>query len=78
MDSMWPLEYGHNICSRCEDKMPNKIKKEKVMNLDKLEIVLVKEDYKKIKDHLDKKDIYNIEGHQIITEELYRKSDIKF
>jgi len=77
VDSMWPIEYGNNICSRCQDKMPKKIKKKGIINLDKLEIVLVEEDYEKIIDHLDKKDIHNIEGHRIITEDLYNKISYK-
>jgi hypothetical protein len=73
VDTMWPLEYGFNVCQQCEDKMSKKIKGRKIINLDKLELILVEEDFKKIKDHLDKKDIHNINGNHIIAEELYQR-----
>ncbi|PTV94442.1 hypothetical protein C8C76_13216 [Halanaerobium saccharolyticum] len=73
VDSLWPMQYRNNICNWCQDKLPKKIKNKGIVNLEKLELVLIEEDYKKIKEHLNKKDIYNIEGHQIITEDLFQK-----
>lgn len=73
IDSMWPLEYGHNVCKQCEEKLPKKIKKEKVVNLRKLELIFVKEDFEKIIENLNKKDIVNVMGNKIISEELFYK-----
>jgi len=73
VDQIWPLEYGHNVCQLCEEKLPKKIKKEKVVNLRKLELIFVKEDYEKIMSYLDKKDIVNVMGNKIISEELFYK-----
>lgn len=73
VDSMWPLEYGNNVCKKCEEKLPKKIKKEKVVNLRKLELIFVKEDFEKIIENLNKKDIVNVMGNKIISEELFYK-----
>ena len=77
VDSMWPLEYGHNVCKQCENKLPKKIKKEKIINLDKIELIIRDKDFQKIIKHLEKHKIYNIKGHNIITEELYQKIKYK-
>lgn len=73
VDSMFPLGYGHNVCKGCESKMPKKMKKKKIVNLDKIELIFVEEDFKKIMNHLTKKEIINIKGNKIISEELYHK-----
>ena len=73
VDIMWPLEYGYNICQNCEEQLPEKIRNQKIVNLDKIELILVEEDFKKIMDHLTKKEIINIKGNKIISEELYHK-----
>jgi hypothetical protein len=73
VDQIWPLEYGHNVCQLCEEKLPKKMKKEKIVNLRKLELIFIEEDYEKIMNHLDKKDIVNVMGNKIISEELFYK-----
>jgi hypothetical protein len=73
VDQMWPLEYGHNVCRPCEEKLPKKMKKEKVVNLDKVELILIEEDFKKIMNHLGKRDIINIIGNKIIPQEVFYK-----
>jgi hypothetical protein len=73
VDSMWPLEYGHNVCKDCQSRMPKKIKMKKIVNLNKIKLVIVDEDYKKIEKYLNEEDIYNIKGHRIVTESGYEK-----
>lgn len=73
VDSMWPLEYGHNVCQNCESRMPDKIKKQKVVSLRKLELLIVEEDFQKIMGYLSKEDILNIKGNKIITKKLFQK-----
>lgn len=73
VDNMWPLEYGHNVCQKCREKLPNKIKDEKIINLNKIELILIEEDFQKVMDYLPKKDIINIVGNKVIPEELYNQ-----
>ena len=78
MDQIWPLEHGNNVCKPCEEKLPKKIKKEKIVNLEKVDLILIEKDFKKIMNHLDKKDIINVMGNKIIAEELFIKLSIRF
>lgn len=71
VDTMWPLEYGYNICQSCDEKMSDSIKKESIVNIDKLKLILIEKDFNKILNHLSKGDIHNINGNKIISEELY-------
>jgi hypothetical protein len=73
VDRMWPLEFGHNVCQDCESRMPEKIKKKKVVSLRKLELLIVEEDFQKIMENLSEDDIYKIKGNKIITEKLFKK-----
>jgi hypothetical protein len=73
VDSMWPLEYGHNVCQNCESRMPKRFKKQKIVNLKKIKLVIVEEDFEKIMDYLSEEDIFKINGNKIITERLFQK-----
>jgi|Wag4MinimDraft_17_1082658.scaffolds.fasta_scaffold00283_2 hypothetical protein len=73
VDKMWPLEYGHNVCQDCESRLPKKVKKEKIVNLNKIKLVIVEEDFQKIKGNLSEDDIFIIKGNKIIAEKLFKK-----
>lgn len=73
VDKMWPLEYGYNVCQNCLSKLPREIKKEKIVNLNKIKLVIVEEDFQKIMENLSGDDIYRIKGNKIITEKLFQK-----
>jgi hypothetical protein len=51
--------------------MSDSIKKESIVNIDKLKLILIEKDFNKILNHLSKGDIHNINGNKIISEELY-------
>jgi hypothetical protein len=73
VDRMWPLQFGHNVCKDCESRMPKEIKKQKIVSLRKLELLIVDEDLQKIMEHLSEDDIFSIKGNKIITEKLFEK-----
>lgn len=73
VDRMWPLQFGHNVCKDCESRMPKEIKKQKIVSLRKLELLIVEEDFQKIMEHLSEDDIFSIKGNKIITEKLFEK-----
>lgn len=73
VDSMWPLEYGNNICQKCEGKLNDDFDNQKIVNLADLELILVEKDYKKIMNKLNNKEILKIKGFKIITEKKYQQ-----
>lgn len=73
VDLMWPQEYDFNLCNKCKGNLPEEFEKERIINLDKMKLIMSEEIFKKIKNNLSEEDIINIRGSRIIMEKIYSK-----
>ncbi|MFW6026903.1 MAG: hypothetical protein ACOCRX_11225 [Candidatus Woesearchaeota archaeon] len=76
VDSMWPQEYDFNLCNNCKEKLPESFKEERIINLDKIELIMAEDDFRKVEENLNEVDIIKIKGSRIILEKIY--SEIKY
>lgn len=77
VDPRWPLDFGYNICHSCEKKLPEELQNTPVQNLDHLQYMYFEEDLKEIMKFIKNKDRFNIMGHNITTQKLF-KNIIKY
>ncbi|PTV92838.1 hypothetical protein C8C76_1651 [Halanaerobium saccharolyticum] len=71
VDLMWPQEYAFNLCNKCKVNLPEEFEKERIINLDKMKLIMSEENYKEIENNLNEDDIINIQGSRIIMEKSY-------
>ena len=71
VDNLWPIEFGYNICQSCLKEIPESHKEQRLVNLENIKKILVEEDYKKVIKSIKDKDILEIKGNRIITEEKF-------
>ena len=70
---MWPQEYDFNLCNKCKGNLPEEFEEERIINLDKMKLIMSEESFKEIENNLNEDDIINIQGSRIIMEKFIAK-----